>query len=58
MKIDKKRLNRDKTEQRSNKISNLTVETRKAAIHAAVLRVKKKGKCDASIPAGRNFSSI
>lgn len=37
-----KRLNRDKTEQRSNKISNLTVETRKAAIHAAVLRVKKK----------------
>ena len=41
----KKRLVRNKTEQQyGNKISNLTVEKRKAVIHAAILRVKKKEK--------------
>lgn len=37
-----KRIARDKAEQRSNKVTNLTIETRKSAIHAAVLRVEKR----------------
>lgn len=39
-----KRLARDKLEQCSNKITKPTIETRKAAIHAAVLRVQEKRK--------------